>query len=330
MDVNLSTFQPSLDISSRRIAVDPATRRIAVRIASWEDVHSGYPGRVRMPRSVNVDAAHVGAALLEDGSSLRVATLPMHTTHAPNDMSAMHAASWYENTGKGVARVRYSTDEVGIRADGVLYDDITDADLDRITASAPSGDWKIASAVRRPQDFENAHADFVGACIVNIPGFADSYSQDAATPLRLAASAGSFISFEEGAVDIVAEAETVDETTDETTESEECPPGPACTGCDCGRAASSDTDASGDEADVLEGLKELHAAATAQVETVTSLIAAHQSSYGELDSETSAASAPDGPADHDAEGAAYEDRMRMLETRLDAIEQLLARALLDM
>lgn len=200
MKVDLSHFQPSLSLDDRRMAVDPETRRIAVRIASWDDVHSGFGPAVRQPRNVNVDAAHIGQALLSDGSSIRVATLPAHTTHAPKDLSAMHAASWYENTGTGVARVRYSTDEHGLRADGVLFDDVDDAMLERLLASAPSGDWRSAVAVRKPTDFENTPADLVGACMVNVPGFSDTYSKAEGQRFALVASANTIMSIEDTAV----------------------------------------------------------------------------------------------------------------------------------
>lgn len=193
----LEDFSPSLDLGDDRVRVDPVTRRVAFRIANWDDVHSGFDQKVRMPRNVNVEAAHVGHATLDDGSKVRVATIPMHTTHAPRDMSAMHAASWYEDTGKGVARVRYSTDERGLRADGVLFSDVSEADLERLQAAAPSGDWRSAVAIRRPSDFENAPADLVGASIVSIPGFSGTYSQSEGRRFALAASAFSILSFED-------------------------------------------------------------------------------------------------------------------------------------
>lgn len=188
MKIQKSFFDPTTPLGDRRIVVDLASRRISARIASFNDAHSGFKGAIKSPKNVNVEAAHVGHAQLDDGSSLAVATLPMHTMHAGQNLTAAHAAAWYENTGTAVARVRYSIDDDGIRADGVLFDDVSDADLDRLTAAAPSGDWRAASLVRRPEDFENSRADFAGACIVNMPGYSGTYSQSPATPLRLVAS----------------------------------------------------------------------------------------------------------------------------------------------
>jgi len=233
----LDDFVPHLSLDAVRVNVDRATRRIAARIASWDDVHSGHAARVRMPRRVNVDAAHVGTATMDDGASIRVATLPMHTTHAGADLSALHAAMWYENSGTGVARVRYSIDDDGIRADGILYDDITDEQLDRLTASAPSGDWRAASLVRAPQDYEHAEADFAGACIVNVPGFSGSFSKEARTPLRLVASATSIIAFE--GEQIMSDAAVTDTVTEEAEVTpDECDG--ACKPCSCGKSTADD------------------------------------------------------------------------------------------
>jgi hypothetical protein len=193
----LEDFSPALALEGRRINVDTESRRIAVRIARWDETHSGFGDKVRIPRKVNVDAAHVGVADLADGSSLRVATLPMDTMHAPRNLAALHAAGWYENSGKGVARVRYSVDDEGIRADGVLFDDVDDAQLERVLAASASGDWRSAIAIKRFSDFENIPADFVGSCIVNVPGYSDTFSQSAGTKFALAASAHTILSIEE-------------------------------------------------------------------------------------------------------------------------------------
>jgi len=239
----IDDFLPRLSLGDLRINVDKMTRRIAFRIASWNDVHSGHEARVRMPRKVNVDAAHVGHADLEDGSRIKVATLPMHTMHAAADLSAAQSAIWYENSGTGVARVRYSIDDEGIRADGILYEDITDEQLDRLTASAPSGDWRAASLVRAPQDYEHAEADFAGACIVNVPGFSGSFSKDARTPLRLVASATSIIAFEgEGVMSDAVDTNTVIEDAVVAPDEQSVPEGcdGACKPCSCGKSTADD------------------------------------------------------------------------------------------
>lgn len=230
---SLSDFSPSIDLGDRRVAIDPETRRIAVRVAKWDENHSGFGEVVRMPRQVNLDAAHIGHADLEDGSSIRVASLPMSTMHAPKDMQAMHAASWYENTGESIARVRYSEDEEGIRADGVLFDDVDDARIDRITASSASGDWRSAIAIKRFSDFEHTPADFVGSCLVNLPGFSDTFAKKQGQNFALAASAHSIISIEDEAVEDV-EATSVDRalTASGGGEGDGC--GGQCDSCVCG------------------------------------------------------------------------------------------------
>ncbi len=168
-----------------------------MRIAQFGEVHSGFGQQVKVPRNVNVNAAHVGVADLIDGSSLRVAVLPTDTVHAPADLSALHAASWYEKSGKGVARVRYSIDADGIRADGLLFDDIDQGAIDRLTAASASGDWRSAVAMKRFEDFEHTPSDFVGSCIVNIPGYSDTFTQATGQRFSLAASANSILSIED-------------------------------------------------------------------------------------------------------------------------------------
>lgn len=235
---SVADFSPQLKLEGRRIAVDEKSRRIAVRVANFGETHSGFGPMVKVPRNVNVDAAHVGVAELADGSSVRVATLPMHTTHAPKDLQAMHAASWYEDTGTAIARGRYSIDDQGVRFDGVLYDDVEAAQVDRLTASSASGDWRSALAIKRFEDFEHTPCDFVGSCIVNIPGFSDSFRQAPSERFALVASAHSIMS-------IYTEGDTVedDETQALTAGAADSNPDGAgdlkpgctgeCTGCTC-------------------------------------------------------------------------------------------------
>lgn len=226
----LDDFQPSLELDGRRINLDPETRRIAVRVARWDETHSGFGEKVRIPRQVNVDAAHVGVAELDGGVSLRVATLPMETMHAPRDLASLHAASWYENSGRGVARVRYSVDDEGIRADGVLFDDIDQAAIDRVLAASASGDWRSAVAIKRFSDFEKVPADFVGSCIVNVPGYSDTFTQSNGTKLALAASAHTILSIED---ENEQEGDTVeDDAINAGGENEGCDG--TCESCGCG------------------------------------------------------------------------------------------------
>lgn len=184
-----AAITPSLSLEGRRIAVDEDTRQIAVQVARFGETHSGFGPQVKVPRNANVEAAHVGVAELDTGEETRVAVLPMHTPHAPQDLSVMHAASWYENTGTAVARGRYSVDDEGIRFDGELFDDITDEQLDRLTASSASGDWRSAIAIKDFADYETTPCDFVGSCIVNIGGFSDTYTAAPAQRYALVASA---------------------------------------------------------------------------------------------------------------------------------------------
>lgn len=234
---SVADFAPSIALEGRRVAVEYGkdARRIAVRIANFGETHSGFGPMVKVPRNVNVDAAHVGVADLSDGSSVRVATLPMHTTHAPTDLKAMHAASWYEHTGTAIARGRYSIDEHGVRFDGVLYDDVDESTVDRLTASSASGDWRSAVAIKRFADYEHTPCDFVGACVVNIPGFSDTFHQAAGERFALAASAHSILSIENEVPIVDEENETLTAGGDIPDVPNKLPDGCSgeCTGCTC-------------------------------------------------------------------------------------------------
>lgn len=229
----LQDFQPNLALEGRRVTVERDTGRIAVRVANYGEVHSGFGPEVKVPRNANLDAAHVGTADLPDGSSLRVAVLPMHTAHAPANLKALHAAAWYENSGLGVARGRYSSDEHGVRFDGLLFDDVTDAQIERLTAGSASGDWRSAIALKSFGDFEHTPADFVGSCIVNVGGFSDTYRQAPAERFALVASAaGDYITIEDATVKDTLTAGAGDSNPDGAGD---LPAGCAgeCQGCSC-------------------------------------------------------------------------------------------------
>lgn len=328
-------FAPTLPLTDRRINVDLKTRQIAVRIAGWQDAHSGLPGAVRMPRNVNLDAAHVGHAQLDDGSQIDVANLPMGTMHAKQGLTAAQAAAMYENTGTSVARVRYSVDDEGIRADGILYDDVDQSTIDRLVASAPSGDWRALSMVRRPEDFEHTPSDFAGACIVNIPGYSSTFSQSPATPMRLVASADSMILFDGEPVmedEVEAEVEAAAEETPEVEGGEACADGPACDGCTCGRAEDAEGGEAGDAgesegvgedgdgedsaSDVPEDIAALRASLVAGLEQVDALIASSQ------------ALTAAGAMDHGAD-MVTRDEFDMLVGRLADLEMFIAEAILS-
>jgi hypothetical protein len=323
------SFSPTLPLTDRRINVDLATRRIAVRIAGWNDAHSGLPGAVKMPRNVNVEAAHVGHVALEDGSTLPVANLPMGTMHAKQGLTAAQAAAMYENTGTSVARVRYSIDEEGIRADGLLFDDVDQSTLDRLIASAPSGDWRALSMVRRPEDFEHTPSDFAGACIVNIPGYSSTFSQSPATPMRLVASADSMILFDgepEMEDDETLTGETLTgETPAEAPADHACPEGPPCDGCTCGRADDDETDAL-----AASRIVALHAAIVADMESFSSLLAAggYMDPKKKRRRKTDALTADGSMADAMAMMPSRDDWDAML-ARIADLEQIVAEAILS-
>lgn len=189
--ITKALFEPKVDLTGKRLVVDREAGTIAARVYSFGQKYSTND-RITAPRNINVDAAHIGDADdVEPG--FKVGNLAMHVMHAGSDLTAAQAAEWYNNTDTAIARGRYSVDDEGVRFDGTLFDDIDESKLDRLTASAPSGDWrwKAGAMLRRPEDMETAACDFVGSCMVNVPGFSPTYSQSPMTPMRLVASAES-------------------------------------------------------------------------------------------------------------------------------------------
>lgn len=303
-----SHFSPQLPLDERRINVDRESGRIAARIASWDSVYSGTS--IRVPRNINVDAAHIGDADTDEGT-IKVGVLSMDTVHAGDSLTAAQAAEWYANTGKQVAKGVYSVDDTGIRFDGVLYSDLEEAKLERLTASAPSGDWrwKAAARILKPADMEHAPSDFAGACIVSVPGFSDTYSKDARTAMSLVASAESdeMLLYEDESIEGGSiEVETVEDNS-LTAAADPKPCGEECDTCTCGEPNASE--------DVDRGEALVAAAA---------LLAEYASEHGAdlpdvVASLTAASSAPEHPERTDIE---------FLTERVEQLEQLVHDAIL--
>jgi hypothetical protein len=128
-------------------------REIVGHIGQWNDCHVGYTNTcVRMPHS-RVDYARfaTGAARCVDetGQTRLAAVGPLSMSrnlssggHAPSTLNEADAVAFYDNHCTAVADVAVGEDEHGVWMHGLTRPDVTEADVDRILATPPSGDWR--------------------------------------------------------------------------------------------------------------------------------------------------------------------------------------------
>lgn len=151
---------------------DDQTGRIFGHIATWNSCHVGISRRCTPPPRSASDYAHfaTGAKRVMDGDTQRTVAVG-HLTLSPSKaqgghanlaMTAKEAASHYDNTCFAAADVAAGEDTHGIWVAGVVKSDLSDADINDLLASSPSGDW-------RPVD---GNLEMVAVLHVNTPGYA--------------------------------------------------------------------------------------------------------------------------------------------------------------
>lgn len=140
--------------------------RIYGHVAAWGTCHIGFPGKCIDPPT-EADPSYPlfqdcgGEIVLEDGSRIGVGKLTMGTGHADLRLSALAAASHYDDTGTTAGYVRCGNDEHGIWIAGAVSPSL-DADRAReLMASKVSGDWRPMNGAR----------EMVAVLAVNVPGF---------------------------------------------------------------------------------------------------------------------------------------------------------------
>jgi hypothetical protein len=101
-----------------------------------------------------------GAVLTTDGE-IPVGSITMDTGHASLSANARAAASHYDDTGAVVADVAAGEDQFGIWIAGAIRPGLPADKVERLRASALSGDWR---AIR-------GNLELVAALAVNVPGF---------------------------------------------------------------------------------------------------------------------------------------------------------------
>ena len=137
--------------------------------ALWETCHIGEPSGpgvcVPPPRTgMSYEIFHHGSLKTEEGHDISVGQVTMSTFHADGDprVGWKEAREHYEHTGRVVADVRAGEDRFGIWVSGALRPDLPATKVREMKAGSISGDWR--SVIGKG-------LEFIGALIVNIPGF---------------------------------------------------------------------------------------------------------------------------------------------------------------
>jgi hypothetical protein len=141
--------------------------RVTAHAALWDSCHIGEPSGpgvcVPPPRSgMNYEIFHHGVVLCDNGEEVPVGQITMSTLHAGSNLSWKATQQHYENSGCVVADVVAGEDDWGIWVSGALRPDLPAERVREMKAGSISGDWR--SVIGRG-------LEFVGALIVNIPGF---------------------------------------------------------------------------------------------------------------------------------------------------------------
>jgi hypothetical protein len=184
-------------------------REVLGHIAPWNECHVGYSGQCVRPPHSRTDYARfaTGAARCvdEDGTT-RIAAIghismsrdSANGGHAPNNLSEADTVAFYDNQCTAVADVAAGEDAHGIWVHGLTASDVTDAEVDRLLASPPSGDWRAY----------RGNLELCAILVVNTPGYVVARSRVASgEPVSLVAA---------GHADAVALAEKADTATETT------------------------------------------------------------------------------------------------------------------
>lgn len=160
---------PRLD---RRMGLHVEGDRIYGHIYGWGECHRGMRGCVTIPRGgrydyiVSVDGRGVRCA---DGSFVQTGPLCISADHADIRLGWMAAKDHYAHTGLAVADVVCGEDDHGIWIAGAIRPGVSAEMRRALTASAPSGDWRMIGG----------RLELVAVLMVNTPGYpaiAASYS----------------------------------------------------------------------------------------------------------------------------------------------------------
>lgn len=139
--------------------------RVFGHMALWGTCHISHTagGKCVTPPNSPSDYAwfHTGAVLSADDTLIAVGHLTMGTGHAAENLTALQAASHYDNTGTAAADVRAYEDQFGIVVAGALRPNLTPEQVRTFRAAPLSGDWRMVGGA----------LEMVASLSVNVPGF---------------------------------------------------------------------------------------------------------------------------------------------------------------
>lgn len=153
------------DPQTALVAVDFDTGRVAALVAPFgEPLLDGSTETWTPPRSVTgYEFAHVGTAVCDDGTTVRIANIGGGVSHADPWQSHDVAAAHYANTATRRMYGRFTDTDDGIVFLGSMWPGSTVGDAFECTTSALSGDWRPISTL-------GGAYELVGAQLVNTPG----------------------------------------------------------------------------------------------------------------------------------------------------------------
>lgn len=140
--------------------------RVFGHIATWDQCHTGIPGRcVTPPRGLTYDFFNIGSLDTAEGETVKVGKVTVQTGHAPLSASRAQATDHYDNTGSVAAFVKAGEDEFGPWVAGALKSDATPEQIRDMKANGPSGDWRSVRVAGRQM------LELVGVLSVPVQGF---------------------------------------------------------------------------------------------------------------------------------------------------------------
>jgi hypothetical protein len=164
-------------------------REITGHIATWNTCHVSYSDRCVRPPHSRTDYARfaTGAVQVDDNGTQRVAAVGRismsrevgYGGHADSSLSEAATIAHYDNTCMAVADVAAGEDAHGVWIHGLTRPELTEADVQALLASPPSGDWRGYQG----------NLELCGILAVNVAGFPVPRSRVAAgEPVSLVAA----------------------------------------------------------------------------------------------------------------------------------------------
>jgi 2'-5' RNA ligase len=141
--------------------------RIFGHIATWSTCHIGVSKRCTPPPKSASDYAYFNTGALrarDDAGEVRtvaIGHLTMNTGHASLAASLDATVRHYDDTGTVAADVAAGQDRIGVWIAGKVRDELSDADMHKLLAAPPSGDWRPVGG----------QLEMVGVLAVNVPGY---------------------------------------------------------------------------------------------------------------------------------------------------------------